>query len=64
MRKLIALGLVALFALTLAVALMGCGGQKTESTEQTTETAPPGETTTMPDTGMGGMTADTTQMAH
>jgi hypothetical protein len=61
MRKLIALGLMAIFAMSLAVALMGCGGQKAE--QSTTETAPPAETTMAPDTGMGGMSADTT-MSH
>ncbi len=63
MRKLIALGLVALLATSLAVALVGCGGQKTAETTPPAETAPPAETTMAPDTGMGGMAQDTT-MAH
>jgi hypothetical protein len=59
MRKLLALIMVAVFAMTLAIALIGCGGQKTETT---TEMAPPPEETSMPaDTGMGAMSDTTTQ---
>ena len=60
MRKLIALGFVAVLAMSLAVALMGCGQKSSQSS---TETAPPAGTTMAPDTGMGGMSADTT-MSH
>lgn len=59
MRKLIALGFMAVLAVSLAVALMGCGQKSSQSTTET----PPAETTMAPDTGMGGMSADTT-MRH
>jgi hypothetical protein len=51
-RKSIALTWVALLALTMALAALGCGGQTTEetSTETTTETTMPPDTTMMPDT--------------
>jgi len=63
MRKLFALAMVAVLALTIALAVMGCG-QKQSSTES----APPAEqTSTMPDSGaamsdsgMGHMGADST----
>ena len=61
MRKLFALAMVAVLALTIALAVMGCG----QKSEQSTETAPPAETSTMPDSGamsdsMGHMGADST----
>ena len=63
MRKLLALIMVAVFAMTLAVALVGCGGKKAETTtESSTEMTPPAETSMPADTGMGAMT-DTT-MRH
>ena len=65
MRRLIALATVAMLALTVAFAAVGCGGKKTE--ESTSTETPPMETTTpsdtaMPDTMGGGM--DTTSMQH
>ena len=63
MRKLSALIMVALLALTLALAVVGCGGGQstTETTPPPTETAPPAPETAMPadtaamaDTAMGG----------
>jgi uncharacterized lipoprotein YehR (DUF1307 family) len=55
MRKMTALTMLALLALTTAFALMGCGQKSQETT--TTEQAPPPETTmpesTMTDTSMG-----------
>jgi hypothetical protein len=53
MRKSIALTWVALLALTMALAAVGCGGQKTEesTSETTTETTMPPDTL-MPDTSI------------
>lgn len=56
MRKLFALAMVAVLALTIGLAVVGCG-QKTESTETST---PPAETS-MPDTA-NTMMSDT--MSH
>jgi uncharacterized lipoprotein YehR (DUF1307 family) len=53
MRKLFALALVALLALTMALAVVGCGQKKEEPAATGTETAPPAETmseSTMTDT--------------
>ena len=57
MRKLVAVTMVALLALTLALVVVGCG-QKAEDTSSTPETSmPPAETampeSTMADTSMG-----------
>ena len=57
MRKFFALAMMALLALTIAFAAVGCG-QRTDETSTTTETTPPVETS-MPDTGM---MSDTTVM--
>ena len=64
MRKLFALAMVAVLALTIALAVMGCGQKADQST---TETAPPAETSTMADSGaamsdsgMSHMGADST----
>ena len=58
MRKYFALTLVALLALTLALAVVGCGGQKAAESTPPAETAMPEsampESATMqPDTAMG-----------
>ena len=58
MRKLFALAMVALLALTFAFAALGCG-QKAEETPAATET--PTETTTMDSTAMNG-SMDSTAM--
>jgi len=60
MRKLFALAMIAILALTLSLSLIGCGGaQQPESTTTETTTPPASEsmpsmsdTTTMPDTAM------------
>lgn len=57
MRKYFALSMVALLALTLAIAAVGCGN-KTEETPAATET--PTESTTMDSTAMG---TDSTSMS-
>lgn len=57
MRKFLAMTMVALLALTLALAVASCGGQKAEDTSTTTPTTTP--ETTMPETAM----ADTS-MGH
>lgn len=60
MRKLFALMMVSLLALTLAIAAVGCGQKAAEEAPATTETTP--ATETMPtDTTMGTM--DTTMQA-
>jgi hypothetical protein len=62
MRKYFALSMVALLALTFAIAALGCG-KKEETPAAGTETAAPADTSAMPmDTtaSMGG-TMDTTQ---
>ncbi len=56
MRKLFALVMVALIALTMALAVVGCGAKKEEPAATGTETTPPAETM-MSDSTMG---ADTT----
>jgi Flp pilus assembly protein TadD len=63
MRKNFALFLVAMLALTMAFAAVGCGGSST--TEQTTTEAPATEApaTEMP-MDSTAMPADTTAMAH
>lgn len=48
MRKMLALATMALLALTMAIAAVGCGQKADETT--TTDTTPPIETS-MPDTG-------------
>ena len=58
MRKFFALAMMALLALTIAFAAVGCG-QKTDESSTTTETTPPVETS-MPDTS--AMMGDTTVM--
>ena len=64
MRKFFALAMMALLALTIAFAAVGCG-QKTDESSTTTETTPPVETS-MPDTGamMGDTTVMDTTMQH
>lgn len=57
MRKFFAMGLIALLAALMAFAVIGCGGQK--PAEETTTEQPPVDESAMPDTGMGGMHADT-----
>jgi hypothetical protein len=56
MRKFFALTLVALVALTMVLAAVGCG-QKTEST--TSESTPATQPSTMDSSSMGGMAEST-----
>jgi hypothetical protein len=59
MRKIFALGMVAMLSLTIALAAVGCGKKADEAPATSTESAPPAET--MPaDTGMAGMSSDST----
>jgi hypothetical protein len=66
MRRIFALAMVALLAVTMAFAVIGCG-QKHEESTPAESTTPPAESS-MPDTGMGGMSSDTsmadTSMSH
>jgi hypothetical protein len=57
MRKNFALAMIAMLSLTIALAAVGCGQKK----EETTETTPPVETSTMTDTTT--MMSDTSMMA-
>ena len=59
MRKLIAMTMVALLALTLALAVVSCGGQKADDASSTTTTTTTTTTETMPESTM----ADTS-MGH
>ena len=60
MRKFVALMMVALLALTLALAVASCGGgQQAETTPPPAETTPPPAETAMPESAM----ADTS-MGH
>ena len=59
MRKILALAMIALLALTVALAAIGCGQKKEEAATPAETTTPPAETTPAPmDTSM--MPADTT----
>jgi hypothetical protein len=65
MRKFVALALVALLSLTMAIALVGCGGQQEASSPEASPMASGTEmsmdsSSMMPDTGM----ADTSSMQH
>lgn len=63
MRKFVALTLVALLSLTMAIALVGCGGQQEASSPEAspmTESAPMDSSAMMPDTGI----VDTSTMQH
>jgi hypothetical protein len=59
MRKHVAMTMVALLALTMALAVVSCGGAKTEDASTTTTTTTTTTTETMPESTM----ADTS-MAH
>jgi hypothetical protein len=59
MRKYVAMTMVALLALTLALAVVSCGGSKTDEGATTTTTTTTTTTETMPESTM----ADTS-MAH
>jgi hypothetical protein len=63
MRKILALSMVALLALTFAIAALGCGKKEEAPATGTEMTTPPADTSAMmaDTTGMGGM--DTTQVA-
>ena len=59
MRKILALVMVAMLSLTIALAAVGCGKKAEETPASSMETTPPAET--MPaDTGMAGMSHDST----
>jgi len=60
MRKYLALTMVALLALTMALAAVGCGQKK----EETTETTPPAEQSMSSDTSMAESTMTDTSMKH
>ena len=64
MRKFVALALVALLAMTMALALMGCGGQQQESA--TPEASPMSEPTMQDTSSMADTSAmaDTSSMKH
>jgi hypothetical protein len=61
MRKYLALTMVALLALTMALAAVGCGQKKEETTETTT---PPAEQTMSSDTSMMAESTMTDTMRH
>jgi hypothetical protein len=63
MRKMFALAMVALLALTLAISVVGCG-PKAEETTTTTETTPPAETTMPMDSTMHTDSAMSDTTAH
>jgi len=65
MRKLFALSMVALLALTLALAVLGCGKkEETPAASSTEQTTPPADTSAhMADTTAGGAMQDTTHAA-
>ena len=58
MRKNFALAMIAMLSLTIALAAVGCGQKK----EETTETTPPVETSTSADTS-SSMMSDTSMSA-
>ena len=64
MRKFVALALVALLSLTMAIAMVGCGGQQEasspEASPKTGTESTMDSSAMMPDTGM----ADTSSMQH
>jgi|KBSSwiStaDraftv2_1062776.scaffolds.fasta_scaffold133999_1 hypothetical protein len=64
MRKFVALALVALLSLTMAIAMVGCGGQQEasspEASPMTGTESTMDSSAMMPDTGM----ADTSSMQH
>ena len=66
MRKIFALAMVALLALTVALAAVGCGQKAEETGSTTTETTPPMESTPMDTTMMDttNMLSDTSSMQH
>lgn len=59
MRKLFSLSMVALLALTFAIAALGCG-KKEEAPAASTETAAPADTAAKADTAAVAPAADTT----
>jgi predicted small lipoprotein YifL len=66
MRKLFALSMVALLALTLAIAVVGCGQKAAEETPAATETTPSEtmtDSTAMPEAG-SMTTTDSTAAQH
>jgi hypothetical protein len=60
MRRIFALAMVALLAMTIALAAIGCGKKQ----EETVETTPPPVETMPPDTSMMSDTTDTSMMHH
>ena len=64
MRKMFALAMVALLALTLAFAVMGCGPKAEESSTTTTETTPPAESSMPMDSTMHSDSAMSDTTAH
>ena len=64
MRKMFALAMVALLALTLAITVVGCGPKAEETSTTTTETTPPAETTMPMDSTMHSDSAMSDTTAH
>ncbi len=56
MRKIYALAMITILSLTFALAVVGCGGKKTE---ETTTTPPAEQTTPAPAESAGGAMTDT-----
>lgn len=63
MRKLFALAMTAILALTLAIAAVGCGQKAEETTPAATETTPPADMMTTDSTAMGGSMDSTAAMS-
>jgi hypothetical protein len=64
MRKYFALSMVALLALTLAIAALSCGKkEEAPATTGTEQTTPPADTSAMSSDSTGGAAMDTTQAA-
>ena len=64
MRKMFALAMVALLALTLAFAVVGCGPKAEETPATSTESTPPAESSMPMDSTMHSDSAMADTMAH
>lgn len=64
MRKMFALAMVALLALTLALTVVSCGQKTEESSSTSTETTPPAEGTMPSDSTMHSDSAMADTSAH
>jgi hypothetical protein len=63
MRKIFSLSMIALLALTFAIAALGCGKKEEAPAASTEQTTPPADTTAKADTAAGGAAMDTTHAA-